>query len=187
MPLTRERKIYIGLLGVGLVALTADRLTRGGTGDARAQDSSEYVVARTDGQAVAKSSPAFASANNVGGAGGISDRLRELGGRAAPESAADRRDLFRVPRNWAPDHNVPPATGPVKEPSGGPAEFERAHRLTAVILSERQGQAVIDGRIYKPGQVLDGYTLLAVTQDAVVFRSKLGTAVLKPEVKPQQP
>jgi hypothetical protein len=185
MALTKERKVYLGLLAAGLAALTVDRLT-GGPEKARAYDESAYVVPRAGGPAVAPAKSPQSSEWTGGGA--LATRLQELTDRDPGREGSGGRDLFRVPTAWATaPANPSPTTAPVANPAGSPAEFEKAHRLTAVILSERQSHAIIDGRMIKPGQTLDGFTLLTVTQDAAIFRSRLGTAVLKPEIKPQQP
>jgi hypothetical protein len=180
MALTKERKIYLGLLAAGIGALAVDRLTSG-PATAQAEDASAYVVARPDAPAATNSIPVApaASGGTMTPGEGLAARLRELASKsnAAPGSAP--RDLFRAPASWAPQAQT---TQPVaKEP--GPADFEKSHRLTAVLLHGRQAHAVVDGRMVAPGQSIDGYTLLSVTQDMAVFRSRLGTAVLRTEIK----
>ena len=194
MPLTKERKIYLGLLAAGLAALTVDRLT-GGPSAASAHDPAEYAIARPE----ASPSPAPASISNAAAAtpatvantnpgmitpgGGLAARLRELlpNTKATSRPAVAQRDLFRAPASWAPAT----PTNPVPREGLTPDEFQASHRFTAVLRKGRRVHAVVNGQMVAPGQTLNGYTLLEVNADMAVFQSKLGTAVLKPEVKPE--
>jgi hypothetical protein len=82
------------------------------------------------------------------------------------------------------------AAGPVTQAAPvdltNPAEvFKAAHRLTAVLFTERGRHAVVDGKMIMPGQSIDGFTLISVTHDTAVFRSGAVTAVLRTEMKVQ--
>jgi hypothetical protein len=179
MALTKERKIYVGLLAVGMAALAVDRLTSG-PATAQAEDASAYVITRPDAPAATNSTSVAPSAGGtMTPGGGLAARLRELAPQPNVAPGASARDLFRAPASWAaPAQTTQPVA---REP--GPADFEKSHRLTAVLLQGRQAHAVVDGRMVAPGQAIDGYTLISVTQDMAVFRSKLGTAVLRTEIK----
>ena len=184
MKLTRERKIYLAMLVVGLAALTLDRLTSTPQ-SARAEDASTFVVERTDKPAPS-GAPALAFGTEHSAVGpDLSVRLRAIGERMGLESPS--RDLFRAPASWAPRTaaNPVPTTAPMADPFSPAGEFERSHRLTAVLLSDRQRHAVVDGKMVKPGQAIDGFMLISVTHDTAVFRAGAATAVLRNEAKAQ--
>jgi hypothetical protein len=183
MKMTRERKIYLAMLVTGLAALVLDRLTAGPQ-NARAQDDpSSFVVERTDKSLSSGAPTVTGGAEHTAIGPDLSVRLRSLGERFAVDS--QYRDPFRAPSSWAPrSAAVPlPATVPVSDPASPAGEFERSHRLTAVLLSDRQRNAVVDGKMIKPGQAIDGFTLISVTHDTAVFRAGAATAVLRTEVK----
>src|SRR5687767_15464342 len=117
MPLTRERKIYVGLLAAGLAALTVDRLTAGPSA-AGAHDPSQYSIARPEASpspapapvsnaTATTATPAPVTNTNTGvitPGGGLAAKLRELLPKSIATSrpAIAQRDLFRAPASWAP-------------------------------------------------------------------------------------
>jgi hypothetical protein len=173
--MTRERKIYVAVLAAGMAALTVDRLTAGPSA-AGVHDPSEYALTRTDAPAPPTPTPApqtTTPTTSITPGGGLATRLREL---TTTQPAS--RDLFRAPSSWAA-----PTSRPVIKEANGPEDFEKSHRLTAVLLKGKEKHAVVDGRMVAPGQAIDGYTLISVMPDMAIFRSRLGTAVLKTEIK----
>ena len=184
MKMTKERKIYLAMLVIGLVALVLDRLTSSPQ-NARAEDASSFVVERTDKSASSGGSTVATGAEHTAVGPDLSVRLRALGERMRLDSHS--RDLFRAPASWAPKTAVMPlaTTAPVADPGSPAGEFERSHRLTAVLLSGRQRHAVVDGKMVRPGQAIDGFMLISVTHDTAVFRSGAATAVLRTEIKVQ--
>ena len=182
MTLTKERKIYLALLGIGLAALVLDRLIGGPQNAQAREDSAAFVVERPNGAAPA-AAPSAATGQLTLTGPDLSVRLRTLGEQVRPGSQS--RDLFRAPATWGPRITHAPAPAQVTDLTGPAVEFERSHRLTAVLLSGRERHAVVDGKMVKPGQAIDGFTLISVSHDTAIFRSGAATAVLRTEIKVQ--
>jgi hypothetical protein len=154
--LTRERKVYVSLFVLGLIALAADRLWLSPKEAAAAES-----VPETAPPAPAPDPGADAPAPLSFGA-----RLR---GRAVWQEGP-LREALSAPASWGgvrPEVEVP-APAPV-------SEFERKHRVSSVLQSKNlaaQG-AIVDGHILKRGQALDGFTLVGVEdakgEQAAVF------------------
>jgi hypothetical protein len=80
-------------------------------------------------------------------------------------------DAFRPSSLWYPAATTVAATAPA-DPVLAPekiAEFRSRHRLTAIMKSSGPradgstgGLAIIGGRVYSPGQVIDGFTLVSL-------------------------
>jgi hypothetical protein len=87
------------------------------------------------------------------------------------EDAAPVPDAFRPSSLWYPAAAAVAAAA-VAVPVIAPekiAEFRSRHRLTAVMKSSRPradgstgGLAIIGGKVYSPGQVIDGFTLVSL-------------------------
>jgi hypothetical protein len=90
----------------------------------------------------------------------IADRLRAAA-QVAGMDAAPLRDAFATPANWT--SAAAPVAAVVQPASVSAAdEFRHAHRLSAVLISGKTGQAVVDGKIVKLGDSLDGSKLVAI-------------------------
>jgi len=86
------------------------------------------------------------------------------------------RDAFAVSSAW--QDGAARAQGSDNTQSQRTGGLAQRHRLTAV-ASDGQGlRAMIDDRALVQGQVLDGYTLVAIHEDHVVFASNEGQFVL---------
>jgi hypothetical protein len=74
------------------------------------------------------------------------------------------RDAFAFSGSWGATPGPQAVGGPV-------GEFIRRHRLTAVAVDGQTAHALIDDRMMVPGQQLDGFTLVSIQEDHVVFAS----------------
>jgi hypothetical protein len=172
VKVNKERKIYLGLLALGVVALGIDRMTRGGAAAEPPANADPPVVvthavavqpavAKTGGPADKPTSAALP----------VSALLRRA---AATRPASDKGvvDVFRVSRRW------PGSVPPTPQTPAAAATFEGAHQLTGLFLSEGRRRAIIDGRTLAIGERLDGYTLLSVEKNSAVLASKQTRVVL---------
>jgi hypothetical protein len=164
MKMTRERKIFLGILGAGLLALAGDQLI-GPPSPAGASD--EYAVTAAQRAPVAASpSLAASSAAPSAASSGASTRsfvvrTRELG------ATTTGRDPFQPPAPWIAK-KIDPSTA--VQPTVA-ERFQKAHRLDAVVLEGREGRAIVSGTAVVVGQTIDGCRLVRVTHDAALFEA----------------
>jgi len=178
--LTKERKLYLAVLGLGLVALSADRLFFAPAGAQAAPGSSELPPESPSTRTAAKpSKPAAAAPENTEPA--LAERLRTV----SFWDPAKMRDAFEAPVEW-----VGPRVAPKVEPPAEDSEFakNRKHWLsTVMILPAREATpttpaspatpvAIIGGGRYRVGDTLDNYKLVEIHADAeqpwVVFEGE---------------
>ncbi|MDY7106998.1 MAG: hypothetical protein SYC29_00015 [Planctomycetota bacterium] len=163
---SRERNVFIGILGLALAALSVDRvfLGSGATGPAEASAAAEaYAV---------DASPDAADLEPVEDADEprpltsvLADRINTFG-RADAQPISELPDVFGTPTSWAGDE----ASGETGARPTSPAQaFQADHRLTAVMLSQSNPGAVVDGAFLKIGQALDGFALTSVNERSAVF------------------
>lgn len=180
MSMNRSRKVLLTVLGLGLTALGVDRLFLGGstgpqtaTADVQASlmaaaDSASAVTLR----AAATPSPATSAGPT------LAQRLlalaqdQNLDERASPQPV---RDAFSPSPAW-----TGPGSSQADEPAQAlavdpAAQFQKQHRLMAVVARRSGGLAVVDSRTIALGQSLDGFRLIQVRDDAAVFESSSGT------------
>lgn len=166
MKISRERKIYAALVGVGLLALAADRMLF-----AEADPGAGNTLATAG--AVPEELPVSATFLDLTGfldpGGGklapmLSVRLGRLGG--ANRHADDLRNVFAVPDAWRTE--VPSPTAAADE-AGGVDDFNVAHRLMGVVPNSKTPCVVVEGMAVLVGQTIDGYQLEEVRQRSAVF------------------
>jgi hypothetical protein len=174
MKLTRERKIYAGLLALGILGLAVDRMTSTPQ-EAKADDAAALVASpptgRPKGPAIAKKGVTRVAA---GGLQGISHRLRAA---AAANGLPDKSsvDVFRPSRAWAGEVM---AEVPAPKAMDEVARFKAVHRLTAVLVNGRKSRAIIDGKALLLGEVLEGFRLISVDHQRAMLQSEAGRMVL---------
>jgi hypothetical protein len=173
--LTKERKIYLGLLGLGIVALGADRLTRNAPADkAREADAAVPLVAPAAAVPRAADKPSPHAPTTAPARASLAALLRRCAA-TRPAPARQSADVFRVSAAW------PGAVAPAAAAAARPdpvARFRAAHRLTGVLLSDDDRRAIIDGRALAVGERLDGFTLVSVDKDRAVLAAKQGRVIL---------
>jgi hypothetical protein len=192
MKITRERKIFGGLLIVALAALAFDQLGGGGT-------SSDIASAAVAGQenasalllaSSASASPATRSNSNAAAdEPSLAQRLKAAAPIAATVSPDHIRDVFRIPRAWLGNGQPAPVT---QDAATLAAErFAQSHKLSAVSKSASGGGAgglagiaVVDGNLLHPGAVVDGFKLVAVTRTSAIFDCGGAQVVLQLKTDP---
>ncbi|MCE9591975.1 MAG: hypothetical protein K8S99_15820 [Planctomycetes bacterium] len=177
MKLSRERKVFLGILGLGLTALAADRFVISPTGPRSAQASIASVVqdSATQAQPVPAAPEAatapIAPANTVR----VAHQLESFGqeqGLRADETA----NAFQPSAAWLAEDEAsapkPQSLAPVGPP---PAQaFTAAHKLNGVMAKGGGGYAIINGRAVTVGQTVDGFRLVEVSRRSAVFQSSTG-------------
>ena len=179
VTLTKERKLLLALLGLGLGAVALDRLVLGAgspatSADAYAIDHAEAPVGASEVPAVVRVSTAENS---------IRRRLEEAAGRAGVEPGVTR-DAFEAPACWRPAE----AEAPAEEPAATEAHrrFSERYTLGAVVGKGEKGFATLRGpslprghaTIYV-GQSIEGHRLVALIERTAVFEGPDGRVVLE--------
>jgi hypothetical protein len=163
MKPTKQQKVLGAVLGVGLVAITLDRLTASSDGPADAADASAYAVPRTAPAAGPRKEVAKEEVRPA--AGSLATRLQQLAA-ATGIDPKDPVDAFAARGAAQGGTSAVPGT-PALTP------FQAAHRLTGtVVTAEGGGHAMVDGKLVRLGQSLDGYRLVGVGFRKVVFERK---------------
>jgi hypothetical protein len=158
VELTSQRTALLAVLGLGALALVADRIFSGpgeaqGAGPARATESPSRPAA-----------PPSSSAEVAPGQPPLLHRMQQLP-EAANIDQTSRLDAFKAPRDWLP------ATEPAHEPvvDVRAEKFRSGHRLTAVLTGPAGNFAVIGGVPFAIGQEVDGFILIAVDRRSATF------------------
>jgi len=171
--LSRPNKILAGVLVVTLAVLLADRLLvgLGVTAPVQASAAAKDSVEDVEATVVHSLSPPPADKNVLTG------KLEMLASRQQV-TLADMPDAFKLPERWLAEQ-----AGAAPESQGQIAaeEFAQAHQLKAVMVAGNGNAAVIGGQCVFVGQVLDGFRLISVNEDSVVFRRGQDSVVLKLE------
>lgn len=177
MNLTKRNKIVAGVLVLAAGAFVVDWMTSGGGATevqaASMVNESEPVVAapRTESR-TAKSMilPAATSQKS------LAARLQEA---AEANDLTDKEipDAFRLPAAWSP----PKQSAVVS----GVTEFNAKYKLNAVMKgrSGTGGLAIINGKMYRAGDMVEGFQLLAVKEQSALLRSSTGEVELRLEVR----
>jgi len=102
----------------------------------------------------------------------ISERLKALatGGNLDP---ACLREAFAPSDEWLAVLSAPKVAAPLPQADLA-ADFTRKHKLTSVLMAGSAGCAVVDGKIVRIGQELDGFRLDSLAPDCAVFQAVQG-------------
>lgn len=168
MKLTRERKIYVGVLGVGLAVLGADRVM----GPPSSASASSGVVVGEETAAVPVSSGVQASSVTLVA---LADRLEAIRAdhaqRADDAAHVGSTDAFRIAPTWRAA--ISPQTAASEGDADAPGAVAMATsvplpKVTVVVQDQAGGMAVLDGEVLRVGQVSrSGITLVGVERRAV--------------------
>jgi hypothetical protein len=171
MKLTKSKIAMLALLGVAVVGLLVDRvfLTSSTTAPQAANASNREpalpvpLTVVTPTMSVSSTSTAH-----------IAARLRHAGEKTSMDPAA-LKDAFVPAESWLakPEQGTPVAltTTPVVD-SGD--RFVRDHKLTSVLIDAGGGIAVVNGKVLRVGQEIDGYRLVRLAPGTAEFESGPG-------------
>lgn len=167
MKLSKQRKVYAGVLGLAFVALAADRVFLGGAAlspqSAMATDAPDTSITRT----AALESPAPAPSTRRT----LAVRLEALRTGGAADGSTPSTPLFGSEPAWLAPPS-PPATvaqtvpAPPKESI---ADVLARHRVGAVVAGEPRSLVMVDGKWMSAGQSFDGVTILLIKKASVTF------------------
>ncbi len=169
MALARRQKVLIAVFLLGLVGLVVDRVflrPQGGPGAASADSSDSYAV---------PPSPAPGGPSATAGAPGpsVAERLSRVWPDREPNTV-QARDPFSLTGSWLGGK----ATGPSAAPD--PAQvFAQAHSLGALVVDGRRSNVLINDRVLKLGETIDGYTLVVVKAKSATFECQGQRVVLE--------
>lgn len=169
MAWTTQRKAFVGVLAVAGIALIADRAFFGAAplgASPAAAAAQEMVVVKA---ALPASAPPLA-APSVPGITLVS-RLEAL-----RENAVET-DPFESPFVTASVVETPDAVLPASPEFDGAAWAGR-HKLSAVMNGKPSSFAIIGGKIFRVGDVLDGLMLVRIENQSALFEGEQGSAEL---------
>lgn len=182
---SRERNVFIGILGVALTGLAVDRvfLGSGATGPAAASAAAEeFAVDPFSDLLEVELAEAADEPEPLTSA--LAGRL-EAFTRSGEHELGDLPDIFEPSASW---RSAPSSEGAVAaRPASASEAFQAAHRLNAVMLSDSKPGAVVDGRFLTIGQDLDGFVLTSVSERSAVFKAENEQAELALDPQPQSP
>jgi hypothetical protein len=193
MKLTRERKVYAAVLGLGLAVLGVDRLFLGGTSSPRQAAASAPVAGAQAAAPVTAPDAAPASdGEQTGGARLLASRLEGM--RAANRSPVIGSPfsansplrsstplhgyglgpgLFTTKGDWLGATTGEVAALTLKPKPAEPLKEKLArHQITAVALAGRASAVMIDGRPYPLGEMFEGVKIVQIERGAVTFESR---------------
>jgi len=174
--LTKQQRVAVGVLVVAVGALAADQVLSGG-GASPAGASTPGPTMKMPSLSGETSKVDAATAKHA--LAGLAKMLQ----RHDTHDLAEIPDAFQPSQAWqrvlqppveAPDVAAPKAAAKPATPSGPSAaqRFGQAHRLMSIIRDEAgDGYALVDNRMMRIGRVVDGFTLVELTERTAVFES----------------
>ena len=171
MVLTKRQRVMVVVLGLGVAALAADRLTADGsqTGPSQAQAASPGI-AGPGGPGPASIGSTELLANPLAAK---LDTLRET----MDLDLSATKDAFCPSESWLsdlrPEERVATSSVEVKV-----MDFGRRHQLNAIVTSDGGGGVFIDDKFVRMGQVFDGFRLVKLGYRTAVFENNDVKAVL---------
>jgi hypothetical protein len=168
MELTRSKKLFLGILGIAVAALLIDRLVLA-PGEAGPQQASASAVPRAPASPPPAPAAAPASPGRTAPAAdspSVADRLLAMAA-SRQFDPADVGDAFAPRGSWAA-RLVKGKLDVVLDPA---ADFARNHRLMSLVFGEKGACAVINGKLYGVGEIVDGHKLVRLTPHSAVFQS----------------
>ncbi|XAL98861.1 hypothetical protein OT109_14880 [Phycisphaeraceae bacterium D3-23] len=189
--MTKQRKLLIGVLVLGVGAVVIDRAVLGGPEEANASD-----AALTDGDTTAPGAaaiepvaatdvPAEQAAPAGRGPIDLSDFARRLEGMPrVTDGTLGREDVFVAPVGWQPQliEEAAEETEPVVADGSLGRAFQGDHTHDGVIKIGETLYALVDGAKVTENQILDGFILIRFNTRQSLWESTLtGEFVLLPE------
>lgn len=165
MQLTKERKIYAGILAVVVTGLAIDRLVlnspMGTPQSASAGGMTDLSSATT---------PAFKASSSRSDKAAAKDQkfISQLLSTKAKDHGVDLSSVQNV------FHSSPTWGGAaVNNLEGAAGLFAQSHQLNAVMTDDQpdRGYAMVGGKMYRIGDRLDGFTLKSVSARSAMFES----------------
>jgi len=173
MTLTKRQKILIGLCAVLLAALILDWATAGSGLGPDTASASAPLEAATDMAVPPVTPDETFETEQVASISTLADRLEDLAGQESID-AADVGDAFCPPPAWQPQDEPAAVVEDTGEDTGEDATrtFAATHELRAVMLDDStDARAVVNDRLLRVGQEIDGFELISVSKHSAVLAS----------------
>lgn len=199
--MNRERLILAAVLGVALSALAIDRLMFGGEPQsAQGADDAPQSSASPFVPSTAASTASTVSSDRVATAPGSPTAERSTPDGVTPHagdhttaalertiadvltahraSVADAVALGHIDNPFAPPPHWITTDEPVTTPDDEPLRrdavrrFLATHQLTAVLLDDTGGAAVIDGHVRVPGDTIGAFTLFEIRPKSAILHGQ---------------
>lgn len=168
MGMLNRRTVLIGLVGVGGIALLADRSLLS-KANAMTSDLAGAVEQ-------AKKATAIADTLQSGDPVQIQDLLNRLVDEEGTSTDAAQPSLFGMLTSFSESPEPVEGTGSRSDVSPNPSPA--GDRVSMIITTRNGGLAVVNGRAMQQGETVGGVTLLAVHPDRVVLDGRGGTRVI---------
>jgi len=185
MHLTRERKIIISVLTVAMGALLLDQLFSGSgtTGPNAANADTVASAPAQDDSASPLPSAALSTGASLSDDQSVTQQLESI--RQSKELAvSDVPDAFLPSAVWEVRNPTIVAETTKGRARRGNELFARSHSLSTVMKTDSGGYAVINGQIVQLADKLDGFQLVAISDNAVIMESGEIRVVLKLQSSP---
>lgn len=175
MKLNKERKILLAVLGAALLVFVADWLLAGSSNTGPSKASADVT-------AVADAAPSATIAEQPNDAAivptvSVAQQIEAF--RQWPQlTAARMADSFEPSAAWIESNQALEQQADEELPQQIAAKFAQEHTLSAVITGTQSGYAVIDGKIVRVGEYLDGFELLLIDDQSVTMSSSKVRVVL---------
>jgi len=173
--MTRERKIYLGVLVVAGLAIAVDKAVLTPTG----------AAASNLGQSVAEIDSSIGHSTSFHASTASIDMVTSVAKLLARQmldiDISHAGDAFSASDQWPSTADEPVAeTERLDERASA---FQEQHKLTSVMMGSRRSGALINGKFLRRGQMLDGFRLVRVEARRVVFAREGQLIVLHMERK----
>ena len=171
MKLTKRQKIGAAVVAVGLVLLVLDRvlvlpqIAPAGQVTDSSEAPAELLLA----------APTMPEPNTMPPHERLANHLDTLWAKSQLD-LSQTKDPFVLPPSWRAYVDLPDRKPPDSDATAG---FAKKHRLTSVMLSPTGSSALIDSRVLTIGEKLDGFELVAISQDSATFEMNGRQVVLK--------
>ncbi|MHC4293953.1 MAG: hypothetical protein ACYSTL_00035 [Planctomycetota bacterium] len=178
MKLGKRHKLWIAVLVLALGALIVDRALLGTGGS-----SPEKAIAAPVGTLVkppVESPPQLPNVSSevpreVPAKQTVTEKLEGVGTSRQFDPAVVRKG-FCLSEDWLAEYR---SRAPGESHLTPAQRFTRSHELAAVMVSGNSARAVIDDKCLRVGEMLDGFKLVWINEDSVIFEVGTEHVVLK--------
>jgi hypothetical protein len=161
MALNKRQRMSVGVLAIGLAALVVDRIY------VLPQSAPAGQTAAADDHTITATSETAAAPPPVSAPAGLTAATKLETVWSDKDLRFDEpRDLFSLPPSWprtrGPEIRIVPAVA-------AETLFAAAHRLEAITMDPQGRRALIDDRLLRLGEMLEGFELVAIDKESVTF------------------
>src|SRR5262249_39681143 len=156
-------KVYFGLLALGLVALLLDRCVFTPASAEASDQASDLLITKAPPTSKESPAPVQKPSSTAPAGNPVGLKLSALS-ESMHLPQASVKDAFCPSQEWVNAATPPPPPSPAKPVTPAPVlpRFDQTHTLSGVMLSESSGAAMVDGKLVRIGQSIDGFKLVSV-------------------------